>query len=373
MGDRERSAGTDGRWRSQEPSSLPADCRLPLAHCLPSLRAVLLVGGQGTRLRPLTYSVPKHLAPVANRPLIYYPLECLRRGGVREVTLACGYKADQLRDGMARVGVRDLAIRFVEEDTPLGTAGAVRQGAEGYDETFIAMNGDQIVDVDVPALLAAHRERGAALTIVVRRVPDISAYGLVVCDDDLRIRGFVEKVSRDETGRNLINSGVYVLEPHLVERIPAGVAYSNEYELFPDVVSSGEPVYAYPLPEAAYWADVGRPENYLAANAALLAGALTWAPPPMSEDVAIASEAKLMPPVSLAAGCRIGPGARVGPSVSVGEGAVIGASAVVRDSILWRGAEIGDGAELDQAIVGPGHRVAPGATIHGPAIVADDA
>jgi len=331
--------------------------------------AVLLVGGQGERLRPLTDTVPKPLVLVANRPLIWYTIEMLRRGGVGEVALACGYKAGRLREGVERLGDLGVAIRFVEEEPPLDTAGAVRNGAEGYRETFIAMNGDQIMDVDVRAVVAAHRERGAVLTIVLRRVADISAFGLVRCDDQWRVLEFREKGAQDETGRNLINSGMYVFEPRVLDRIPAGVRYSNERQLFPELIVAGEPVYAVPISEGAYWVDVGTAQSYLAANAAILRGALPHVPALRAEEVDLSPQAELSGPVSLASACRIGPGARIGPDTSVGEGALIERDSVVRNSIVWPSARIGAGADLDGAIIGPHCHIPTGSTIRGPTIV----
>jgi mannose-1-phosphate guanylyltransferase len=331
--------------------------------------AVLLVGGLGTRLRPLTEVVPKPLVPVANRPLVWYPIEMLRQGGIRKLTLACGYRTDRLREGLQHVVGDDTSVRVVEEKELLGTAGGVRNAAQGVSSTFIAMNGDQIVGLDVPALLAAHRAHEAAVTLVLRPVADISPYGLVLCDGEGRVTGFREKVDRDPTGRNLINAGIYVFEPQVLEAIPEGQVYSNEYDLFPRLVAEGERVYAHLAAREAYWADVGTPANYLAANDALLGGALPWAPPVLSESAEVAADAEVVRPVSLAAGCRIASGARVGPGTSVGEDARIGAGAEVRRSIIWPDAEIGEGAQLDQMIVGPGHIVPPGMRAAGPAIL----
>jgi len=331
--------------------------------------AVLLVGGQGERLRPLTDSVPKPLVLVANRPLIWYAVEMLRRGGISEVTLACGHKPGRLREGMERLGDLGVAIRFVEEDPPLDTAGAIRNGALGCRDTFVAMNGDQIMDADVRGVVARHQEHRAVLTIVLRRVSDISAFGLVRCDDQWRVVEFREKGAQDETGRNLINSGMYVFEPRVLDRIPAGVRYSNERQLFPELIAAGEPVYAAPMSEDAYWADVGTPQSYLAANAAILRGALPHVPMLRAEDADLSPHADLSGPVSLASGCYVAPGARVGPDTSIGEGALIERDVVVRNSIIWPSARIGAGADLDGAIVGPGCHVPPGSTVRGPTMV----
>jgi NDP-sugar pyrophosphorylase family protein len=214
----------------------------------------LLAGGRGTRLRPLTNEVPKPLVPVANRALISYPLAMLGRGGVQEAILACGYMADRLREGIERMDDLGLTVRLVEEKEPLGTAGAVRNALPTADGPFIVMNGDQIIDLDVRALLTAHRERNAELTIVVRRVPDVSSFGLVLCDDEGRVREFGEKRPRDPTGHNLINTGMYVFSPRVLAAIPEGRPCSNECRLFPELIREGMRVLAFRMQDVANWA-----------------------------------------------------------------------------------------------------------------------
>ena len=326
-------------------------------------RAVLLAGGLGTRLRPLTYAEPKALAPVANRPLIAYSLRMLRRGGVEEAILASGYMARRLRAALEGEQEDGLRVRCVDEPEPLDTAGAIRHALPAADCPFIAMNGDQIMDVDVRALLEAHQARQADLTIVVRRVEDVSAFGLVVCDAEDRIEAFLEKRPRDPSGRNLVNSGMYVLSPSVLEAIPAGRPCSNERELFPGLVKAGARVYAFRMSDDAYWADVGTPAKYLDANARILSGALPWADPP--SDPASASD--------IAPDARVAPSARIGPRVSVGAGATVGERAAVQDSILWPGALVEEGCRLANVIVGPACRVPAGTVIAGEdtAIIAD--
>jgi mannose-1-phosphate guanylyltransferase len=220
------------------------------------------------------------------------------------------------------------------------------------------------MDADVRALLEAHARREADLTIVVRRVPDVSPYGLVPCDDEGRVKEFGEKRAMDPTGQNLINTGMYVFSPQVLDEIPAGQRYSNERDLFPSLIQQGWRVFAFRLPPEAFWADVGRPENYLDTNARLLEGALSGV-----EVATVAPEAKVSPeskaqsPVSLAPGCRIAPGTEVGPRVSVGERAVIERGSLVRDSILWPSSRVGEGCRLANLIVGPGHEVPPGTTL----------
>jgi len=322
-------------------------------------RAVLLAGGLGTRLRPLTYAAPKCLAPVANRPLVSYSLRMLRRGGVDEARLASGYMAERLREALEGEQPDGLQVRCIAEPDALDTAGAIRYALPQSEGAFVAMNGDQIMDVDVRALLEAHEARGADLTIVVRRVEDVSAFGLIACNEDGRIEAFLEKRPHDPTGRNLVNAGMYVLSPSALEAIPEGRPCSNEREFFPTMATSGARVFAYRMPDGAYWADVGTPEKYLDANGRILAGALPWADPPSDPT----AESDLAP------GARVAPSARIGPRVAVGAGAVVGDGARLRDSILWPGAQVGAGCRLANVIVGPDHRVPPGTAIEGEAAI----
>jgi NDP-sugar pyrophosphorylase family protein len=321
-------------------------------------KAVLLTGGLGTRLRPLTHKVPKPLVPVANRALISYPLAMLRQGGVEEAILACGYRADSLRAGIERLGDLGLVVRLAEEKRPLDTAGAVRNALTSADEPFVVMNGDQIMDVDVGALLAAHEQRQADLTIVVRRVPDVAAYGLVPCDVGGRVQEFGEKRPFDPTGRNLINTGMYVFSPNVLSAIPKGEPFSNERQLFPGLIRDGRPVFAFRMSEEAFWADVGTPANYLETNRDLLNDALSGVPlATVAAGADVSPDASLSAPISLAEGCEIGPGTEVGPNVSVGERATIAEAVAIRNSILWPSSHVGARSRLANVIVGPGYHV----------------
>jgi mannose-1-phosphate guanylyltransferase len=330
---------------------------------MPTTKAVLLAGGLGTRLRPLTYAVPKPLAPVANRPLISYSLRMLRRGGVEEAILASGHTADRLREVLEGEREDGLLVRCVDEPELLDTAGGVKNALAKADAPFIAMNGDQIMDVDIRALLEAHEHNRADLTIVVRRVEDVSAFGLIRCAEDLRIEAFLEKRPEDPTGRNLVNSGLYVFSPSVLDAIPAGRPHSNERALFPGLVKAGARVFAFPMSSDAYWADVGTPIKYLDSNRRILDGALPWADAPSDPEHAS----------DIAPGACVAPTAQIGPGVAVGAGAMVGEGAAVANSLLWPGAVVEEGCRLANVIVGPGCRV-PARTVitcEGAAIVAN--
>lgn len=317
----------------------------------PIKQAVLLVGGLGTRLRPLTLGRPKALIPLLNRPLLSYQFDLLARYGVRDIILAVCYHAEQLErelgDGQ-RWGVR---LRYVAEQQPLGTAGALKNVEALIAGPFLAFNGDVIMDFDLGALMATHLQGAggkdrAILTLCLRRVEDISAFGLIRRDREGRVTAFLEKRRHDETGQNTINAGVYVMDPRIFEYIPAGREYSSEHELFPGLLRAGETVLGHLPQRWNYWNDVGRVDTYLQANRDLLEGALSWVQVPPAEGVAA--------PSLVGEGVTIGPGAQVGPYVTVGDGVRIGERAVVRDSILWPGAQVGARARVEASVLGTG-------------------
>ncbi|MGQ9731373.1 MAG: sugar phosphate nucleotidyltransferase [Candidatus Zipacnadales bacterium] len=320
---------------------------------MPKLTAVLLVGGMGTRLRPLTYEVPKPLVLVANRPLITYSLRMLRRGGVERAILATGYRAKDLAAQLHDWQLDGLTVECIEERKTLGTAGGIRHALPYTKRSFIAMNGDQLIDLDVSALLQAHRETRAAVTIVVTRVADPSVYGTVRFTQNGRIEAFEEKRPPDKSTRSTtegwINSGMYVWSPRVLDAIPAGKVYSNETQLFPALIASGERVFAYPLAQGAYWIDVGTPAKYLEANRAVLSGVLPWTEPP-SHPLSISD---------IAPTAQVDPDTQIGPYVSIAERVKIGPGCTIRNSIVLTGAQIGENCTLENAIVMPYSQIAP--------------
>ena len=307
-------------------------------------QAVLLVGGLGTRLRPLTYQRPKALMPVLNRPLISYELELLARHGVRDVILAVSHGAGEIEaelgDG-AQWGVR---LRYVEEVEPLGTGGAIKNVEALIEGPFLAMNGDLILDVDLGPVMAEHLASGAILTLCLRRVEDVSPYGLIRRDEDGWVTAFLEKRPLDDTGQNTVNSGVYVMAPEILDHIPAGRDCSNEYELFPSLIDTTPGVRGHVPERWGYWNDIGRLGNYLDANRALLDGAVPWVGPE--------NDAEARGPCLIAGSARVEASAVVGPHVTIGEGAVVGEGAQVRGSVLWPGAHVAANARVSDCVVG---------------------
>ncbi|MEA2148527.1 MAG: mannose-phosphate guanylyltransferase, partial [Solirubrobacteraceae bacterium] len=234
------------------------------------MQAVILVGGEGTRLRPLTSTVPKPVIPLVDRPMMVYMLEWLRGHGIDDVIMSCGFKATKVRDVLgdgAQLGIR---LRFVEEPDPRGTAGALKFAGDLLDERFLMLNGDVLTDLDLTAQIALHEEAGATGTLALVPVPDPSSYGLVRLRDDGSVEEFLEKPSADTVlDTNLISAGAYVLERSVLDLIPPDRNVSIEREVWPALVGKG--LYGY-VDEAAYWLDVGTPERYLQATFDVLEG-----------------------------------------------------------------------------------------------------
>ena len=359
-----------------------------------SLPAVILVGGEGTRLRPLTERTRKDMLSLVDRPLLAYTFEHLRRHGVRRGIISCGYLPTQIRDHFG-ASYGDFGLSYEVEEEPLGTGGAIGFAARGLDETFFALNGDSLREADLGALLAFHRSSGARATILLTPVSDPSRYGLVRLEPDGRVASFLEKPRPEEIDTNLINAGLYVLEPSVLELIPAGRAVSIEREVFPLLAAEGS-VYGLSLP--GYWLDVGTPESYLQAHHDVLERRFrTEVGDELGEDYTFVSEtavvhpdARLVPPVHIGARTTIAAGATIGSLSVIGADASVGPGAVVESSVVGTGATIaagvsisgsvvGEGARLDEgcravglSVIGPGATLAAGNTLdHGARVAAD--
>lgn len=299
------------------------------------MKALLLAGGFGTRLRPLTYTRPKHLLPIANRPHIDHVFDLLRRHGISDVVLTTSYLAEAFGETVDRALEDGMNVYVTHEEVGLGTAGAVKN-AEGEigDETFLVFNGDVLTDVDLDALVAFHRDKGAQATILLTPVEDPSAFGVVPTEPDGRVTGFIEKPLREEAPTNQINAGVYVMEPSVLEKIPAGREWSVERALFPELAEEGAPLYARST--GSYWMDVGTPDKYLKANIDAIEGRFQMhAGTALAEDVGVESSA------SISSSC-------------LGAGTRIGADATIEHSVLLPGCHVSRGASVVRSILGEG-------------------
>jgi mannose-1-phosphate guanylyltransferase len=326
------------------------------------MRAVVLVGGFGTRLRPLTLTIPKPMLPIGHQPMIARLVERLGRGGVTEVVLALGFRPEPFIEAFPNGFCGDVALTYAVEPEPLDTAGAIKFAAEfaGIDDTFVVANGDVMTDLDVSALVDAHRSFGAEATLHLIGVEDPSAFGVVDLGPDGAVRAFVEKPAPGTEPSNLINAGTYVFEPSVLDRIPPATKVSVERDTFQRIVADGG---LYGVATDDYWIDAGVPTLYRAANLDLLDGKRRTercdavAP---SADVSVdavvehsivGAHVRVAPNASvidsvLLPGASVGPGAVVERSLVMG---AVGAGAVVRDSMVGADGRVGDGERLIEA------------------------
>ena len=325
------------------------------------MKAVVLVGGEGTRLRPLTETTPKPLLPFMNRPYLDHVLDHLVAHGVNEVVLSSSYMEDEFRSFLDER--RDApAVTWITEPQPLGTSGAIAGAAVHLDGTFLVLNGDVLTDLDLERLIRSHREREAVATIALHAVEDARPFGLVERDADGRVLAFREKPAEPVPGT--INAGTYVLEPRVLARVPRGVAVSIERETFPDLIARGERVFGF-LSDA-YWRDLGTPEAYLQAHLDALEGLIGGAryPAPLVAEAAQVAPGSISTRVVVGSGAWVAPGARVDRSV-LHEGASVASGAVVEGSILGRQASVASGAEVRDAVLAEGASVSEGVRLVG--------
>lgn len=326
------------------------------------MKAIVLVGGEGTRLRPLTETIPKPLVPLVDRPFLDHVLDHLARYGVDEVLLSSPYLEGLFAAFLAghEAGSR---VTWITESSPLGTGGAVANAARDLRETFLVLNGDVLTDLDLSALLAHHRETGASATLTVSPVEDARPFGLVLLDGEGRVREFKEKPEEPVPG--LVNAGTYVLEPRALQRVPANRAVSIEREVFPDLIASGASVQGFV--SDSYWMDVGTPEKYLQATFDALEGrirGLSYRSPHVDPEADVSLMSHLGRWVVVGPGSGIGADAEVEDSVLLA-GAVVEERAKVRDSILGPGSRIGAGAIVQGAVLAQGSAIPPGASSDG--------
>jgi mannose-1-phosphate guanylyltransferase len=317
------------------------------------MKAVVLVGGFGTRLRPLTLTTPKQMLPILHRPMIEHVLEHLGGHGVTEAVLSMGYRPDAFVDAYPDGVCAGVKLHYAIEPAPLDTAGAIRYAAidAGIAERFVVVNGDVLTDLDVARLIAFHHELGGEATIALHRVADPSAFGVVPTDADGRVEAFVEKPLRHQAPTDLVNAGTYVLEASTLDRIAAGRKVSIEREVFPAMVGDRT---LYAMADGAYWVDAGTPAQYLTVQLDMLDGARGGGADGVHRTARVAGDATV---------CR---------SV-VGAGAVIGDRATVRDAVLLPGVVVEAEATVERAVLGRRVLVGVGARIDALAVLGDDA
>jgi len=332
------------------------------------VKAVVLVGGFGTRLRPLTLRTPKQMLPIVDRPMIEWVIGHLGRHGVDQAVLALGYRSDAFASAYPDDRCAGVELRYAVEDEPLDTAGAIRFAADyaGIRERFVVMNGDALTDLDLSAFVAFHDRVGAEATIALHEVADPSRYGVVPTDDDGRVIAFVEKPSAQDAPTNFINAGTYVLEPSVLDRIEPDRRVSIERETFPAMVKDRS-LFAV-SDGGVYWLDTGTPETYLQAQLDLIEGRRAV---PAEISLTAVDPSALVAPTATVRSSVLGPDVRVDDNAEVvgsvvHRGAIIGAKAQVRDSIVGARTVIGEGAVLEElCVLGDDDAVAPAAELQG--------
>ena len=317
------------------------------------MQALILAGGKGTRLRPLTVYTPKPIVPVVNRPFLLYQIEVLRRAGITDITLSLSYQPDKIQQILGNGSELGVTLRYITEPSPLGTAGAYRFAMDGMNETTAVFNGDILTDIDIAKLVEFHHEKAAEATISLVRVDDPTRYGLAEADTDGRMVKFVEKPKADEADTfeiNTINAGIYILEPTIMGLIPKDINSSFEYDVFPAILEKKIPFFAS-LMDKEYWRDIGTPANYLSAHHDFLSGNIKGFELENTNTSDVATRAEIDKTSIIGEGCVIKPGVRIVNSV-IGSGVHIEEKAVIENSVVWSHARISTAAEIRDAVIG---------------------
>jgi len=340
------------------------------------VQALILAGGVGTRLRPLTTRTPKPVVTLVDRPFIVFMLEWLRAHGVAEVVLSCGFLAASVRAVLGDGAAYDLRLHYVDEPEPLGTGGAVRFAADLLGERFVVCNGDVLTDLNLSAQLRQHEATGAAATLALARVEDPSAYGLVGIDDASRVTQFFEKP--DAAGEQLdalISAGVYVLERSVLDLIPAGRPVSIEREIWPLLIANG--MFGYVA--EGYWLDIGTPRGYLQGSFDLIEGqvetslAAKMGSDNLSIDPSARVEGRVVAAALIGERCEVGPEVHAGGRVILGADVRVGAGARLERAVVLEGAQIGERCVLRDCVVGERASIGAHTEVSGGAVIGQDA
>jgi mannose-1-phosphate guanylyltransferase len=320
------------------------------------VQALILAGGEGTRLRPLTSTIPKPVVPLVGRPFISYMLEWLRRHGVDDVILSCGFMADGVRAVLGDGSELGLRLRYLEEPRPLGTGGAVKFAEELLEERFFMLNGDVLSDIDLTAQLEQHEQTGARATLALIGVDDPSAYGLVRLGSDCSVAEFIEKPGPEQVETNLINAGAYILERSVLATMPpAGTNVSIEREVFPALVGQG----LFGFAASGYWLDIGTPARYLQATVDILEGSVSTEAGRRLREAGLALvegaevNGRVVAPSLVGPGCVVAEEAVVGGRAVLGAGVIVQRGAQIEGSAVLDGATIGAGSTVSSSILGP--------------------
>jgi NDP-sugar pyrophosphorylase family protein len=337
------------------------------------MQAIVLVGGEGTRLRPLTYGTPKPMVPIMNVPFLARTLERLYAAEIRDVILAAGYMPQAIVDYFGDGSQLGMRVTYAIEARPLGTAGAIKNVEPHIQGPFFVLNGDILTSLNLRAMREYHHEKGGIGTLHLIRVEDPSPFGCVVHDANGRVTEFVEKPAKGHEPTNEINAGTYLLEREILDFIPPDENVSIERATFPEVIAKGKALFAYTT--ADYWLDLGRPEQYLAAHRDVLSGAMPLAVEPGLSGAgrdALRGHPGVIPPIHAAADVVVDASARVGPNVVLGTGCSIGSEAIVRESVLWERVSVGAGAIVEEAILASGVTIGAKARVAKGSVIGQD-
>lgn len=327
------------------------------------MRAVIMAGGQGTRLRPLTSNRPKPMIPILNTPCMEHIVRLLKGHGFENILVTLEYMPEAISEYFGDGGEWGVNMEYSVEEEPLGTAGSVKYIEDWLTERFVIVSGDALTDVDLERAVAFHEERGAEVTLVLKEVDDPSEFGIVITDDEGRVTEFLEKPDEDEVFSYTANTGIYVVEPHVLQDIPGGQEYDWSKDHFPKMLEEGRPVYGYVM--KGYWEDIGNIEQYMSAQRDALDSKVQGVQPQgekLREGVYAGSgtavEARAVEgPVVLGDNVWAGPGASIGPYSVLGPDVYVEAGASVARATVAAGAQIGEGAELNGALVGSSCKV----------------
>jgi mannose-1-phosphate guanylyltransferase len=323
------------------------------------MQALILAGGEGTRLRPLTSTVPKPVVPLVDRPFIRFMLDWLRSHGVDDVVMSCGHLASGIRNVLGDGTAFGIRLRYVEEPRPLGTGGAVKFAESLLDDRFLMLNGDVLTDMDLTAQLSQHERTGARATLALTPVEDPSAYGLVRTRDGGEVTEFVEKPSPDQIDTRNISAGAYVLERSVLDLLEPDEPASIERDVFPRLVGEG----LYGFVSDGYWLDIGTPERYLEGTFDILEGTVTshvqgrMGDGYLCVEDGVENAGRIIPSALVESGCRIGEGARIGGRVVLEGGVTVGENTTIERAVVLQGSEIGSNCTLSGCIVGGGVRI----------------
>jgi mannose-1-phosphate guanylyltransferase / phosphomannomutase len=322
------------------------------------MKAVIMAGGKGTRLRPLTSKQPKPMVPIVNMPCMEHTVRLLKHHGFEDVLATLEFMPEVIRGYFGDGSDWGVKMEYSVEEEPLGTAGSVKLVDDRLTERFVVVSGDALTDVDLTKAVAFHEERGAEATLVLKGVEDPSEFGIVVTEDDGRVTDFLEKPDEGEVFSYTANTGIYVLEPSVLQDIPEGREYDFSEELFPKLLEEERPIYGYVM--EGYWEDIGNIEQYMGAQRDVLDGKVQGVRPPgeeLREGVYVGRDARvdedqLEGPVVLGHDVRVSPGARIGPYLVMAPNTSVEAGASVARSTVAEGSSVGEKAEVDGAVIG---------------------